>query len=96
MIGVAKLDELSKQINNLTKEGKWPERNKLAAEWRKLFDAHDFELQEGQKVEYWDMKWKHGTINKIRSNMEIMVNDVIVSASLIRDPHDRYEQTSLF
>lgn len=89
------LKELSKQIEELAKQGKWLERNELATEWRKLFESHDFGWQEGQEVDYWDMKWKRGTINKIRSNTEIMVNGVIVSANLIRDPHDRYEQLNL-
>ncbi len=57
---------------------------------------NDFGLENGQEVEYWDMRWKRGTIKEIRSNFEIMDNDVIVSADLIREPHNRYEQMSLF
>lgn len=90
------LNELSKQINKLTKQSNWTERNKLAAKWRELFAAHDFGWQKGQEVEYWDMKWKRGKIKEIRSNMEILISDIIVSATSIRDLNERQEQMTLF
>ncbi|MEK4091703.1 hypothetical protein [Viridibacillus sp. FSL H8-0110] len=91
------LQKLSKQMIEIGKKGKWAERNEVAVEYRKLFEAHDFGLKVGQVMEFLDgVRWKQGVIKKIVSNWEIHFSDIIVSASLIRPEIEQYEQTTLF
>lgn len=95
---LARLNEIGRLTDQLYKDGKLEERNKLAAQWRKLRREIDYGFRVGDEVEYHKSKyvWERGKILSISASWQIEFKDLICPVEMIRRIKPVEEQLSFF
>ncbi|MGC7931426.1 MULTISPECIES: hypothetical protein [Lysinibacillus] len=99
--------ETSQRINELFKQNKLKERNKLVPRWRELYRMYDFGFSVNETVETlaWRNSWSEAKIVEHRDDNYFLIRnmkgwEVYVPGTLIRKPiiveHKHIEQLSLF